>query len=286
MKPVIGQEPISAEQGVIPYALRNEAFSAALLDPDIDIPIGIGKQKNQNSPTGKSVSEAPKRFSVYRNNVVVSLMDAMASNFPSLLAIMGEDNFKRVIRNFILNHPPSLPMMQQYGRELPGFLENFKPLAKSPFLKDVAQAELSWINAFHAKDDAILTAEELQSVDAEKVMELVFEPHPAFHIISSLYPVTDLFEARNLWPKPGLDIANAQTLIITRPYFECFTNNVDKHTETFLSLVAAATPLGEAISITSEKFNGFDATHGISTMLQIGGFRSLNVCQNNQGQQR
>ncbi len=254
------------EDNAFQYALRNETFAAALLDPDIDIPAGVGKAKN---------NQAPKRFSVYRNNVVVSLMDAMASSFPSLLTIMGEENFKRVSRNFILNHPPSSPMMQQFGRAFPEFLLGFKPLAKSPFLADVAKAELSWINAYHAQDAAIITPEELQSVNPEKVMDLVLTPHPAFHILTSPYPVIDLFHARTEWPKPGLDIGQAQTLVITRPYFECFANEVDESIGCFLSLLASGISLGEAISKTSEIHADFDATTGIASMLQIGCFKSL-----------
>lgn len=257
---------VHIEDNAFPYALRNETFAAALLDPDIDIPVGVGKAKN---------NQAPKRFSIYRNNVVVSLMDAMASSFPSLLTIMGEENFKRVSRNFILNHPPSTPMMQQYGRAFPEFLSGFKPLAKSPFLADVARAELSWINAYHAQDAGILTPEELQSIDPDKIMELVLTPHPAFHILSSSYPIVDLFNARSEWPKPGLDIGQVQTLVITRPNFDCFANEVEESIGSFLSLLASGISLGDAISTTNETHTDFDATTSISTLLQIGGFMSL-----------
>lgn len=67
----------------------NEDFGRAIFDADMHIPNGIV------GPDGKA---APVRFGVYRNNVIVSLIDAMRDAYPSVLAILGEENFARVAR--------------------------------------------------------------------------------------------------------------------------------------------------------------------------------------------
>ncbi len=94
----------------------NPAFAAALLDPDIAIPAEV---------TGPDGGPATRRYGVYRNNVVVSLMEALRGSFPSVLAIMGEENFARVARNFVASHPPRSAMMQRYGEEFRKFPRRF-----------------------------------------------------------------------------------------------------------------------------------------------------------------
>ena len=59
-------------------------FSKALLDPNISTP------ENIVDPKGK---HAPKRFSVYRNNVTHSLLEAMRQGFPTIENLIGKTLF-------------------------------------------------------------------------------------------------------------------------------------------------------------------------------------------------
>ena len=65
------------------------AFTAGLLDPDRAPPDAV------SGPNGKV---AVKRYAVYRNNVTVSLIDALAANFPATLRITGPDFFRAMAR--------------------------------------------------------------------------------------------------------------------------------------------------------------------------------------------
>ncbi len=251
----------------LPHTLHNTAFSDALLDPDTAIPSGVGKN-------GQA---APKRFGVYRNNVVVGLMDALKSAYPSLLAIMGEENFSRVARNFILASPPRSPMMQVYGQAFPEFLRDFKPLAKSPFLFDVAIAERCWLQAYHAPDAAILEPQQLGAVDPDLVMGMTFKVHPAAHLIQSGFPLCDLFDARNTWPCIGIDLANPQDLLITRPNYECLTTRVTRPQVVFLHALINLRTLAEAIETASRGDESFEPSMAISVFLQTGLFTSINL---------
>ncbi|TIX38107.1 MAG: DUF2063 domain-containing protein, partial [Mesorhizobium sp.] len=61
------------------------AFTAGLLDPDRGPPHSV------SGPNGKA---AVKRYAVYRNNVTVSMIDALAASFPATLRITGPDFFR------------------------------------------------------------------------------------------------------------------------------------------------------------------------------------------------
>ena len=60
------------------------SFAEALLDPDRRVPDGV---------TSHTHPAPAKRFAVYRNNVVVSLIDALATRFPAVQRIVGEEFF-------------------------------------------------------------------------------------------------------------------------------------------------------------------------------------------------
>lgn len=243
------------------------AFAAALLDPDVPIPQGIGKGEQP----------APKRFSVYRNNVVVSLMEALGQAYPSIKAIMGENNFKRVARNYILAHPPKSAMMQTFGGEFADFLDHFPPLAKSPFLADLARVERAWLDSWHATDFPPMEPTELAAIDPEETMQLILCPLPATTLIRSAHPVADLFDARNAWPATAIDLSKGQSLLITRPHLECIVTELDLATASFADAVFSGVTLGAAISNTMETHEGFDPTSAIATLLQTGALQSMRM---------
>lgn len=77
------------------YIIRTSQFSSALLNPDLETPKGVGE---------KNGTPAPKRFGVYRNNVVVSLIEALKAAYPSIANIMGEKNFQQIARFYVSEH--------------------------------------------------------------------------------------------------------------------------------------------------------------------------------------
>ena len=78
------------------------AFAQALLDPDRAAPCSV------SGPNGKA---ARKRYDVYRNNVTVSLINALAATFPATRRVVGEDFFRAMARFHVRATPPSSPLL-------------------------------------------------------------------------------------------------------------------------------------------------------------------------------
>ncbi|MBL8587921.1 MAG: putative DNA-binding domain-containing protein, partial [Methylobacteriaceae bacterium] len=110
----------------------NRAFAAALLSPGAPAPPGL---------TTWNGSDPARRFAVYRNNVVVSLIEALSGAFPVTRELVGEEFFRAMAREFALGHPPRSPVMARFGEELPGFIAAFAPARELPWLADVAALE-------------------------------------------------------------------------------------------------------------------------------------------------
>src|SRR6516225_5023142 len=99
------------EEELSSYAAR---FASALLDPAGATPAVV------LGPAGKG---AVKRYNVYRNNVTVGLINALAAVYPAVQRITGVEFFRVMARFHIRAAPPSSPLLFEYGREFPAFIE-------------------------------------------------------------------------------------------------------------------------------------------------------------------
>jgi hypothetical protein len=89
------------------------SFAAALNDPSAAPP----------EPThGRMGAPDARRFSVYRNNVVVGLIGALEARYPVSRRIAGEGLFRAMARAFVRAHKPRSPVMIAYGGEFPEFI--------------------------------------------------------------------------------------------------------------------------------------------------------------------
>src|SRR5262245_55904223 len=152
------------------------AFAAALIDPERETPAIVA------GPAGK---DAVKRYNVYRNNVTVSLIEALAAIYPAVQRITGVDFFRAMARFHIRATPPTSPLLFEYGRDFPAFIEGYEHARPMPWLADTARLERAWLDAYHAEDAAPLSAEALGSVPPERLADVVLSAHPATRIVRS-----------------------------------------------------------------------------------------------------
>ena len=243
-------------------------FAGALLDPEALIPAGAGKMGKPDT----------KRFGVYRNNVAVSLVEALSSAYPSVAAILGDD-FARVARTFIDRHPPTTPVMAEFGRGFGDFISAFGPLRHAPFLSDLARAERLWLDAYHAADESALDPDGLASIPPDQLADITLQRHAAAALRNSPYPVFDLFGARETWPPAaGIDLDAAQAILITRPQFEVLVFGIDAATAEFFATLFAGKTLGEAIGAATSNDPDFHVPAAIALMLNSGAFAdSVNI---------
>src|SRR3974390_530709 len=163
-----------------PHASYTAAFASSLLAPERATPVaGAG-------PAGK---RADKRYNVYRNNVTVSLIDALAAVYPAVQSITGVDFFRAMARFHIRATPPTSPLLFEYGQEFPAFIERYEHARPMPWLADTARLERAWLDAYHAEDAVPLAPEALGAVPPERLADVVFTAHSAARIVRSPFSV-------------------------------------------------------------------------------------------------
>ncbi|MDI4665924.1 DNA-binding domain-containing protein [Xanthobacter autotrophicus] len=162
------------------------AFGAALLDPDAPVPAGVG------GPGGRPDA---RRFAVYRNNVMVGLIDALSARFPVCACLVGTEFFRAMARIFVAANKPRSPLLMTYGDYFPDFIEGFEPAAAVPYLADVARLEVAFSQAFHAAEAVALDAAALGPLSAERLAGLQLVVHPSVRLVRSAYPVASIWMA-------------------------------------------------------------------------------------------
>ncbi|MBK7657313.1 MAG: putative DNA-binding domain-containing protein [Betaproteobacteria bacterium] len=166
------------------------AFADALFHAELPCPGGLSTWNG---------SDPGKRFDVYRNNVMVSLVDALAETFAVTQALVGEAFFRAMARVFVQGHPPCSRIMAYYGQDFPRFIAAFPPAASVPYLADVARLEMARVRAYHAADAAPIDAAMLQAAlgnpAEQRCLQLAL--HPSVQVVSSDFAVGDIWTAHH-----------------------------------------------------------------------------------------
>jgi hypothetical protein len=249
------------------HASYAAAFAPALLDPAREVPFVV------TGPNGKA---AAKRYNVYRNNVTISLIDALAAIYPAVQRITGPDLFRAMARFHICETPPTSPLLFEYGRDFPTFIERYGYAQSLPFLADVARIERAWLDAYHATDAAPLSPAELAAVAPDHLADLVFTAHPATRILrSSFAAVTILAANRSAAPVNTIDASMPEDALITRPEFDVTVRLLPSGGASFLSNLMLGRSLAEAAAAAFDCSPAFDLATNISGLIEAGAFTSV-----------
>ncbi|TCL62125.1 DNA-binding domain-containing protein [Rhizobium sp. BK251] len=244
-------------------------FAPALTDPDVETPAGV------IGPNGKG---AVKRYNVYRNNVTVSLIDAFAGIYPAVQRCTGTDFFRAMARFHLRATPPTSPLLFEYGRDFPAFIEQYEYARSVPWLADIARIERAWLDAYHAADVAPLAAEILASVPPERLADLVFKAHPATKIVRSNYPALTIFAAnRGHGPVDPIDAFDPEDALITRPDMEVAVHHLPPGGAEFLMSLISGEPLGLAAARAVDASPSFDIAASVAGMIEAGVFSAITL---------
>lgn len=243
------------------------AFAPALLDPMRAAPPVV---------TGPNGRAAGKRYDVYRNNVTVSLIDALAAIYPAVQRITGTDFFRAMARFHVRESPPGSPLLFEYGRGFPDFIVQYEHAQIMPWLADVARVERAWLDAYHAHDAAPLAPAQLAAIAPERLADLVFTPHPAARIVRSQFSAVTIFAAnRDNSPVGRIDASTPEDALITRAEFDVVVRHLPPGGAVFATSLMSGRPLGEAAAIALDAAAGFDIAANIAGLIEAGAFTSI-----------
>lgn len=240
-------------------------FVGALLATDGRCPPGL-RTWNGSAPE--------KRFAVYRNNVVVGLIDALADSFPVTRELVGEEFFRAMAREFVRTTPPHSPVLALYGEGFAEFIESFGPAKCLPYLADVARMELLRVLSFHAADANPVTQEHIGRLlaDADALPQARFALHPSLFLLASPHAVVSLWAAHQSESASRqlaeLDTTQAEAALICRRELEVEIYRIGSGTACFIASLQQGASLGAAAEQALASDGNFDLAATLGLLLR------------------
>jgi len=254
--------------GMNGFADRQADFTRALLHPELPTPSGL---------VGPDGLPSVKRFAVYRNNVVVGLIETLKAGYPVVHRLVGEEFFAAMARIYVLAEPPTSPIMLDYGAGFPAFIGRFEPAAVLSYLPDVARLERAWVEAYHAAEASPLPPSALGQVPPGDVPTMRLVLHPSVRIVRSVFPIVGIWQA-NI---DGNDLRSVDLgeggddALIVRPEAEVEVRRLPAGAAAFIEALQAGSPIVDAVKeglIVSPRFDLADALRGMIEANMIVGY--------------
>ncbi len=242
-----------------------QGFVAALLDADAPCPAGL---------TVWNGSDPTRRFAVYRNNVMASLIDALADTFPVTLELVGEVFFRAMAGIFVRSTPPISVLLVEYGAGLPAFIDQFEPACSVPYLADMARLEYLRVQAFHAGDASVVSPESIAQAlaDPEGLPALRVVCHPSFGVLRSRYAVVSLWAAhQGMGDLASINPVIPESALVIRTGLEVHVIALPPGGDLLVDRLARGLPLGEAAALAATTAGpAFDLTVNLALLLRYG----------------
>lgn len=248
------------------------AFAEPLLAGDVSCPPGLVTWNG---------SDPARRFAVYRNNVVVGLVDALADSFPVTQELVGEEFFRAMAREFVRAAPPRSPVLALYGEGFAEFIEGFAPAAALPYLGDVARLEMQRVQSFHAADAPALTAAQLDAclADPAELPQARLRLHPSLFVLASAHAVVSLWAAHQSG-SPELDLARLdpaqrETAMVCRRDMEVAIYRIEPGAASFIAALQRNAGFGAAIEAALANEPELDLPATLALLLRAGAIAGI-----------
>lgn len=186
-------------------------FYDALLNPEL---------KHPDTLVSWNGSDVQSRFDVYRNNVISSLIDALADTFPVTQDLVGVEFFRAMTLLYVKSNLPQSCVLSTYGASFPDFVTHFPPVTSLPYLADVARLEYAYVQTYHCRDTKPIDHNQISHLltNVDQLTELSVCLRPAVYLLKSSFAVGSLWLAH----QGNLDITqisplSPENILLIRP---------------------------------------------------------------------
>jgi hypothetical protein len=221
-----------------------------------------------------------RRIQIYRNNLVVTLTDALRAVYPVMEKLVGDGFFRYAAHEFIHRYPSRHGNLHLFGHEFAIFLSEFAPAKGHAYLPDVARLEWAQHEVYHAADHTPLEPQSLTAIDPDHYESLRFTLHPARRLLHSPYPVV------RIWQVNQPDFDGDQTVDLSAPGDYVLVLRVNGEIELhglapaeygLLATISEGNNLGRAVEAALEQDRDFDVSHCLVRHVQNGTLVQFNL---------
>ncbi len=221
-----------------------------------------------------------RRVQIYRNNLLVTLTDALRAVYPVVEKLVGDGFFRFAANEFIHHYPSRHGNLHLFGHEFAKFLSEFAAAKGHAYLPDVARLEWAQHEVYHAVDHAPLAPQSLTAIDPDRYESLCFTLHPARRLLYSPYPVVRIWEVN----QPDFDgdqtvdlSASGNCVLVLRINGAIELHTLARPEYRFLATISEGKTLGQAVEAALEQHRDFDLNHYLAKHVQNGTLVEFNL---------
>jgi hypothetical protein len=217
---------------------------------------------------------AAARLRVYRHHVFESLGTALATTFPTVRALVGNDFFRGLARTFIHKSPPLQPVLAEYGAGFPTFIADYQPGRELPYLADTARLDWALNLACQAPASGRLTAAELAAIPAERLPEMRLVLAPGAVLVSSPYPLDRIWSASQPHAvEAAVDLGGGGVrLLVLRRSDDAAFVSLTQGEATFVARLVDGERLEAASTVALQAEAAFDLSACFARLIGLGAF--------------
>lgn len=134
-----------------------------------------------------------RRLAIYFDSYRLRIIEALATAYPKLESLTGDDLFERLAREYIDKFPSTYHNIRWYGGHMREHL--LYSLPEHPVTAEMAAFEWALSLAFDAEDVPELSLQDLAEIPAENWSALQFNFQPAIQIVRFRWNIIAIWKA-------------------------------------------------------------------------------------------
>lgn len=211
---------------------------------------------------------APERIDIYANMYYLRLHNTLQEDFPSVAAILDNEQFSTLVRAYLPLHPSTHPSLRYLGRQFPAFLAAHPEVTVYPFLPDLARLEWARLEVFDAPDAEPLRLPDLQSIASDEWSDMRLRLIPASQVVTCTWNVHEIWKAIEEKNLTG-DIAYPQevTLRVWREGFSVYHAAINAPERLALEAVRAGQPFAAVCETLTSLVSAEEAAATVGSLL-------------------
>lgn len=191
---------------------------------------------------------AAERVGIYHGMYLMRMEEALATDYPVIKHLLGDDDFAELVRDYVRRHPSRSYTLNRLGDHLPRFLGDRPDWSRGGFLTDLARLELAMTEVFDEDETPVLTGDDLEALPPEAWGEARLRPIAALRLLGFdhvVVPHLEAFHRGRPCPKP---VKRSSWVVIHRRQYSVLRLELSRPEHDLLRMLVDGASLGDALA--------------------------------------
>lgn len=223
-----------------------KTFAEALVLPKSIAEDAKWRSRGETAFTGNDRVTPIGQLDIYREQFWIRHVNCLREDFPVLLALVGDEKFEAIVRDYLEAFPPKKFQLRHLGEHLADFLCT----RDDALLADLARVEWAFIDAFDAQDAPPLDPRAIGAIAEDDWPRARLVLHPSLQLLRLAYPTNEMRDAwwqdKDKRPIERVERAPTNVVVYRHKSMLLYTEPMAALPFEMLSLLASGKSLGDA----------------------------------------